>query len=113
MSFGLSLYAADGSERLSNINTVLRKVFEAEYTLNATQTDSVSPFNNPVAAIELAPVGLKIVTSGGVAQYKFGYAGNTNVTYSDSNEEVTFVQTAPSSIYIYNTPQMVALYSYV
>lgn len=112
MSFGLSLYAADGSERLSNINTVLRKVFEAEYSLNATQTDSVSPFNNPVAALEIAPVGLRIVVNG-TPQYKFGYAGNTNVNYSDSNEEVTFVQTAPSSIFLLQTPQMVALYSYV
>lgn len=113
MSFGLSLYAADGSERLSNINTVLRKVTEIEYAQGASQTDSVSPFNNPVAAIELAPVAKRFTNVNNYPYYVCGYIGNYSVTYSDTNEEITFSQGGAINVYHKVTPQMLALYSYV
>lgn len=115
MSFGLSLYAADGSERLSNINTVLRKVTEIEYALGASQTDSVSPFNNPVAALELAPIPIRKtfdIAGDKVPYYTCGFIGNYSVNYSSANEEITFSQ-GSGNAYLTLTPQVVALYSYV
>lgn len=114
MSFGLSLYAADGSERLSNINTVLRKVTEIEYALGASQTDSVSPFDNPVAALELAPIPIRKTYANGTPYYTCGFLGIYSVAYSSANEEITYSQgSSPDPTYLTLTPQVVALYSYV
>lgn len=113
MSFGVSINKENGEVMLSNINTILRNVAEFEYAIEETRVDSVSPFNNPVAALEIAPIGKQSTSTSGRDYYAFGYAGNCSIVYSEISETISYSQSLSGSSYIEITPQAVALYSYV